>query len=69
MTNPEDVMASFEVDVAWQPAETFTYRFTNALDYLSAAAIRAGIAMPKHLTTQRPERELTTIIVEGRLDP
>jgi hypothetical protein len=62
-----EVMAAFEVDIAWKPAETFTFRFTNALDYLSAAAVRAGIPQPRHLTTQRPERELTTIVVEGVL--
>lgn len=58
-------VVEIEADVEWQPAETYTYRFTSTLDRLCAIARATGCEYPRHLVTQRKERLLTTILIEG----
>jgi len=58
---------SVEIDVAWQPAEDFTQRYVGILDALSRLVEVAGVRQASYSCTSRPERRLTTIVLEGRV--
>jgi hypothetical protein len=64
---PAYATLSVEADVPWLPDEDFTRRYLATLDALARLVAAAGIVDARYLCCSRPERRMTTAMLEGRV--
>jgi hypothetical protein len=64
---PAYATLSVEADVPWLPDEDFTQRYLATLDALARLVAQAGVVDARYLCCSRPERRMTTAMLEGRV--
>ena len=64
---PAYATLSVEADVPWLPDADFTQRYLATLDALARLVAVAGVVDARYLCCARPERRMTTAMLEGRV--